>query len=251
MTFNRRSFLKGLSVSAALASGGCSSFFVGKSARVVGPGQKVRMGIVGVGGKGTYDWTHLMGYGAEIVAFCDVDAREIDAGLAEFQKLGGDPSKVRCYADWRKMLEREARNIDAITVTTPDHMHAAIAITAMKLGLHCYVQKPLVRTIWEAKRFWDVARESGVVTQMGNQGSSGSGHRRNVELLQQGVIGDIKEIHVWTDRPIWPQGLAAKSFTERKGETPPARVDRSPDLAAGACREVLHRAQGRNAARRA
>ena len=94
MKFDRRSFLKGLSVSAALASGGCSSFFVGKSARVVGPGQKVRMGIVGVGGKGTYDWTHLMGYGAEIVAFCDVDAREIDAGLAEFQKLGGDPSKV-------------------------------------------------------------------------------------------------------------------------------------------------------------
>ena len=239
MKFNRRSFLKGLSVSAALASGGCSSFFVGKSARVVGPGQKVRMGIVGVGGKGTYDWTHLMGYGAEIVAFCDVDAREIDAGLAEFQKLGGDPSKVRRYSDWRKMLEREASNIDAITVTTPDHMHAAIAITAMKLGLHCYVQKPLVRTIWEAKRFWDVARESGVVTQMGNQGSSGSGHRRNVELLQQGVIGDIKEIHVWTDRPIWPQGLAAKSFTERKGETPPAALDWDCWLGCAAARPFI------------
>ena len=225
MSFNRRSFLKGLSVSAALASGGCANFFVGKSARVVGPGQKVRLGVVGVGGKGLYDWSRLMAEGAEIVAFCDVDSTFMDAALAKFQELGGNPSKVRRYSDWRKMLERDGANIDAITVSTPDHVHAAIAVAAMNLGIHCYVQKPLVRTIWEAKRFWDVARENGVVTQMGNQGSSGRGHRRNVELLQQGVIGDITEIHVWTDRPIWPQGLAAKSFTELKGEKSPATLD--------------------------
>lgn len=224
MSINRRSFLKGMAFSAAAASGGCASF-CGRSARFVAPGQKVRLGVVGVGGKGTYDWTHLLAAGAEIVAFCDVDLLEIEAGLKKFQELGGNPSKIRYYTDWREMLEREERNIDAITVSTPDHTHAAIAITAMNLGIHCYVQKPLVRTIWEAKRFGEVARENGVVTQMGNQGSSGSGHRRNVELLQQGVIGDITEVHVWTDRPIWPQGLCAKKFTQVPGERPPVTLN--------------------------
>lgn len=224
MSINRRSFLKGMAFSAAAASGGCASF-CGRSARFVAPGQKVRLGVVGVGGKGTYDWTHLLAAGAEIVAFCDVDLLEIEAGLKKFQELGGNPSKIRYYTDWREMLEREERNIDAITVSTPDHTHAAIAITAMNLGIHCYVQKPLVRTIWEAKRFGEVARENGVVTQMGNQGSSGSGHRRNVELLQQGVIGDITEVHVWTDRPIWPQGLCAKKFTHVPGERPPVTLN--------------------------
>ncbi len=221
MSLNRRSFLRGFAVSAAAASGGCVWLGGAGRARVVAKGQKVRLGVVGVGGKGTFDWMQMFAAGAEIVAFCDVDAREIEGALVQFQKLGGDPSKVRRYADWRVMLEREERNIDAITVSTPDHMHAAIAVNAMKLGLHCYVQKPLVRTIWEAKRFDDVARESGVITQMGNQGSSGNGHRRNVELLQQGVIGDVTEVHVWTDRPIWPQGLDAKSFAALSGERPP------------------------------
>lgn len=225
MSFNRRSFLKGFALSAAVATGGCRSFFIGKSAKVVPPGQKVRLGIIGSGGKGMYDWTHLYADGAEIVAFCDVDSLMIDAALAKFQELGGNVSKVRRYSDWRKMLEREERNIDAVTVSTPDHMHAAIAVTAMKLGIHCYVQKPLVRTLWENKVFGDVARENGVVTQMGSQGSSGSGHRRNVELLQQGVIGDIKEIHVWTDRPIWPQGHAAKSFTRLAPSSVPSNLN--------------------------
>ena len=225
MSLDRRSFLKSFVASAALVSGGCGSFSIGRSPRLVGPGQKVRLGIVGAGGKGMYDWTHLYAAGAEIVAFCDVDSSMIDASLAKFQELGGNVSMVRRYSDWRKMLEREERNIDAITVSTPDHMHAAIAVSAMKLGLHCYVQKPLVRTLWENRVFGEVARESGVVTQMGSQGSSGSGHRRNVELLQQGVIGDITEIHVWTDRPIWPQGNAAKGFARLAGSKPPANLD--------------------------
>lgn len=238
MAINRRSFLKGMAFSAAAASGGCASF-CGKSARVVAPGQKVRLGIVGVGGKGTYDWTQLLAAGAEIVAFCDVDLLEIEGGLKKFQELGGEPSRIRYYTDWREMLEREERNIDAITISTPDHMHAAIAVAAMNLGLHCYVQKPLVRTIWEAKRFEEVARDNGVVTQMGNQGSSGSGHRRNVELLQQGVIGDITEIHVWTDRPIWPQGLSAKGFTQVKGERPPVTLNWDAWLGCAAARPFV------------
>ena len=137
MSFNRRSFLKGFALSAAVATGGCRGFFIGKSAKVVPPGQKVRLGVVGVGGKGMYDWTQLYAAGAEIVAFCDVDSLMVDAALAKFQELGGNVSKVRRYSDWRKMLEREERSIDAVTVSTPDHMHAAIAVTAMKLGIHC------------------------------------------------------------------------------------------------------------------
>ena len=225
MSFSRRSFLKGVAGSAAFLSGGCRNFFVGRAPRIVGVGQKVRLGVVGAGGKGRFDWKCLYADGAEIIAFCDVDATAIDSALAKFQEMGGDPSKVRRYSDWRTMLEREERNIDAITVSTPDHMHAAIAVTAMRLGLHCYVQKPLVRTLCEARVFGEVARESGVVTQMGNQGSSGSGHRRNVELLQQGVIGDITEIHVWTDRPIWPQGNLAERLSRLPPSTPPSTLN--------------------------
>ena len=225
MSFSRRSFLKGIAGSAALVSGGCKNFFVGGGPRIVGPGQKVRLGVVGAGGKGRFDWKCLYADGAEIVAFCDVDAALIDSALEKFQSLGGDPSKVRRYSDWRTMLEREERNLDAITVSTPDHMHAAIAVTAMRLGLHCYVQKPLVRTLWEAKVFGEVARANGVITQMGNQGSSGSGHRRNVELLQQGVIGDITEVHVWTDRPIWPQGKLAEQLSRLPSSTPPSTLN--------------------------
>ena len=225
MPFGRRSFLKDLAISAALASGGCRSFIAGNSPRTVASGQKVRMGIVGAGGKGRFDWERLYAEGAEIVAFCDVDSTAIDSSLAKFQEMGGNPSQVRRYSDWRVMLEREERNLDAITVSTPDHMHAAIAVTAMRLGLHCYVQKPLVRTLWEAKVFGEVARASGVVTQMGNQGSSGSGHRRNVELLQQGIIGDITEVHVWTDRPIWPQGELAKRLSQLPSSKPPPTLD--------------------------
>ena len=239
MSFNRRSFLKSFAVSAAVAASGCRSVFTGRSPRVVPPGQKVRLGIVGSGGKGLYDWTHLYAAGAEIVAFCDVDSLMNDEALAKFQELGGDTSKVRRYSDWRRMLEREERNIDAITVSTPDHMHAAIAVTAMKLGIHCYVQKPLVRTLWENKLFGETARENGVITQMGSQGSSGSGHRRNVELLQQGVIGDITEIHVWTDRPIWPQGDAAKGFTKLPGCRPPSNLDWDSWLGCAAMRPYI------------
>ena len=112
MSFNRRSFLKGFAASTALVSGGCGSFAVGRSPKFVGPGQKVRLGIVGTGGKGMYDWTHLYAAGAEIVAFCDVDSKMIDEALAKFQELGGNVSKVRRYSDWRKMLECEERSID-------------------------------------------------------------------------------------------------------------------------------------------
>ena len=206
MRFNRRDFVKGSSIAAAaLAMGGCGT--TRPARKFCKQGGKLNIGVVGVGGKGWSDWMPMFQNGENIVALCDVDRGPIDRALAEIQKAGKDPSQVKCYSDYRKMLD-ECKNLDAVTVSTPDHTHAPAAIRAMKQGCHVYVQKPLVRTIWEARYFEKVATECGVVTQMGNQGSASNGLRRNAELLQSGILGKVTEVHVWTNRPIWPQGIA-------------------------------------------
>ncbi len=216
---NRRGFLGAMGGFSILGTTGCCSCF-GQ--------QKIRLAVAGVMGKGFSDWVPMLKSGlVEIVAFCDPDRNtvKVAAGnLADMKKKGKlpadfsfDPFKVPFYTDYRQMLDEKAGQIDAMTVSTPDHMHAAIAIRAMKMGIHVYVQKPLVRTLWEAKYFGDTAKEYGVVTQMGNQGSAGDGFRRNVEIVQSGILGDVKEVHVWTNRPIWPQGFAAmKAATTRE-----------------------------------
>ena len=206
MQLNRRDFVKGgASAAGILAAGGCVS---SRPARVFNkkPGEKLNIGVIGVGGKGWSDWMPMFEHGENIVALCDVDESAIDRALAEIEKKGKNPSQVKCYSDFRKMLD-ECKNLDAVTVSTPDHMHAPAAVRAMKQGCHVFVQKPLVRTIWEARYFEKVANENRVVTQMGNQGSANNGLRRNAELLQNGILGDVTEVHVWTNRPIWPQGL--------------------------------------------
>ena len=206
MQLNRRDFVKGgASAAGILAAGGCVS---SRPARVFNkkPGEKLNIGVIGVGGKGWSDWMPMFEHGENIVALCDVDRGPIDRALAEIEKKGKNPSQVKCYSDFRKMLD-ECKNLDAVTVSTPDHMHAPAAVRAMKQGCHVFVQKPLVRTIWEARYFEKVANENRVVTQMGNQGSANNGLRRNAELLQNGILGDVTEVHVWTNRPIWPQGL--------------------------------------------
>ncbi len=216
MQFNRRDFIKGSTLAAAaLTVGGCDAFTGGAAypsvARTVPrfrkPGEKLNIGVIGVGGKGWSDWMPMFQNGENIVALCDVDRGPVDRALAEIEKAGKKPSEVKCYSDYRKMLD-ECKNLDAVTVSTPDHTHAPAAIRAMKMGSHVYVQKPLVRTIWEARYFEKAAKTCGVVTQMGNQGSAGDGFRRNVELLQAGILGKVTEVHVWTNRPVWPQGIA-------------------------------------------
>lgn len=104
------------------------------------------------------------------------------------------------------MLEKE-KGIDAVTVSTPDHTHAVAGVMAMRMGKHCYCQKPLTHSIHEARLMTQVAREQGVVTQMGNQAHAGEPIRRAVELIQAGIIGEVSEVHVWTNRPVWPQGI--------------------------------------------
>jgi len=215
MQVNRRNFLRGSTVAAAsVALGGCNTFLGGASypnvtktaPRYRKPGEKLNIGVIGVGGKGWSDWMPMFENGENIVALCDVDRGPVDRALAEMEKKGVKPSQVKCYSDYRKMLD-ECKNLDAVTVSTPDHTHAPAAIRAMKMGSHVYVQKPLVRTIWEAHYFEKVAKANGVVTQMGNQGSAGDGLRRNVELLHAGILGNVTEVHVWTNRPVWPQGI--------------------------------------------
>ena len=224
---SRRNFVVGTAGIAAWVSGGCLS-----SARKTKLcGEKVRLAAAGVWGKGFSDWLPMVQTGhAELVAICDCDRAMLDLAMAALKERGialpFDLSRVPFYTDYRQMLDDADRlGIEAITVSTPDHAHAPIAIRAMKQGIHAYVQKPLVRTLWELDYFGKVARESGVVTQMGNQGSSGASFRRGVEILQSGILGDVREIHVWTNRPVWPQGDWAKKLLARPDEPPPASLN--------------------------
>jgi hypothetical protein len=159
------------------------------------PNEKLNLATIGAGGKGTGD-TH--GCKSEnIVALCDVDWKYASKTFAAFPK-------ANVYRDYRVMLEKE--KLDAVVVSTPDHMHAPITLMAMRMGIHVYCQKPMGHTIQETRLLRDVAREQKVVTQMGNQGTSMDNMRRAVELVQGGALGTVREAHVWTNRPIWPQG---------------------------------------------
>ncbi|MBO7108257.1 MAG: Gfo/Idh/MocA family oxidoreductase, partial [Verrucomicrobia bacterium] len=163
-----------------------------------GATSKLKVGIIGCGGKGESDAEALMG--EDIVALCDADDRR----AATIRKKCPN---ARYYKDYRVMLEKE-KYLDAVTVSTPDHNHAPAAMMAMQRGLHAFVQKPLVHSVYEAREMRKAAAQYKVATQMGNQGSAEPGLRRAVECIQAGMIGDVKEVHVWSNRPIWPQGIS-------------------------------------------
>jgi len=179
-----------------------------------GPGQTapsdlLNIGCVGVGGKGSSDIRSLKT--ENIVALCDVD----DTQTARFLKNKRNTpeqqlmyEKAAKYRDFRVMLEKE-KSIDAITVSTPDHTHTVIAMMAIKMGKHVFVQKPLTHTIKEARLLEEAAKKYNIVSQMGNQGHAGEGARLINEWIWDGAIGDVREVHVWTNRPIWPQGIDA------------------------------------------
>ncbi len=133
------------------------------------------------------------------MALCDVDDRR---GAGIFRAF---PKATR-YKDFRVMLEQE-KDIDAVTVSTPDHTHAVMASMAMKMGKHVFCQKPLTRTLWEVGELKRIAKETGVTTQMGNQGHAQDGTRQIREIVEAGLIGDVHEVRFWTDRPIWPQAI--------------------------------------------
>lgn len=205
-SLNRRQFIH----RTGLAAGILAFPFV--SARnVLGANARLNIAAIGAGGKGGVD----VGFCAaeNIVALCDVDQNNAAGTYKRFPA-------AKQFKDFRVMLEKEAKNFDAVTISTPDHTHFHAAAMAMKLGKHVYCQKPLTHTIWEARKLTEIARATKVVTQMGNQGHSQPDSRRLVELIQAGVLGDVKEVHIWTDRPIWPQGI------ERPAALPvPATLD--------------------------
>jgi len=207
---SRRQFLG----SAAVAS---TAFMVVPS-RVLGldgnppPSEKLNIAGVGVGGRGANVLAELES--ENIVALCDVDA---NYAAKTFKKY----PKAKVYTDFRRMLEQQ-KDIDAVMVATPDHLHACVSMAAMQLGKHVYCEKPLTHSIWEAHRLIQAAREYKVATQMGNQGQASEETRRLCEMIWDQAIGPVREVHVWTDRPsnglfneYWPQGV------DRPKATPP------------------------------
>ncbi len=197
---NRRDFLKRTAFAAGVSPFLANGFpAVARGWREDSPNEKVRFACIGVGGKGDSD-TNDAGSHGEIIALCDVDSRTLGKKAEKFPN-------AKKYSDYRKLLEELGNKIDAVTVSTPDHTHAPASIMAMRMGKHCFCQKPLTWSIEEARLMRTLAREKNLCTQMGNQGTADGGFRTGVEVIRSGVLGTVKEIHVWTNRPIWPQGI--------------------------------------------
>src|SRR5215469_3661099 len=196
--FTRRHFFFGTLLAGAVPSGGFGSTASLKTLGYKSPNEKLNIASIGAGGKASRD---IDGCATEnIVARCDVDEKKANKFRDERFK---DAPK---YKDFRQMLDKE-KGIDAVIVAIPDHMHATAAHWAMERGKHVYCQKPLTRTIWEARQLQDAANKYKVATQMGNQGYSNEGTRQVAEMIWAGEIGNVTQVHAWTDRPIWPQGL--------------------------------------------
>ncbi len=184
----------------------------------IAPSDKLLIAGVGGGGKGGDDIRHFAkSANAEIAFICDVDDRQSAGSLKQFPK-------AKYYHDWREMFEKERKNFDAVSVGIPDHNHAVVAFHAMQLGKHVYVQKPLTHDIDEARILTEAAKRYKVVTQMGDQGSSNDGVRVLKEWHDAGIIGDVHTVYCWTNRPVWPQGIAWP------GDKPPVPAELNWDL---------------------
>lgn len=203
MKHTRRSFLAKSSAAAAFT---IVPKHVVAGLGYVAPSDKLNIAMVGIGGKGAQDITYVDH--ENIVALCDVD---LAVKMAP-QVMKNHP-KAKIYQDYRVMLDKQ-KNIDAVMIATPDHTHANISLDAMRRGKHVYTQKPLTHTVHEARLLTEAARKYKVATQMGNQGQAEEGPRRLREMIWDGAIGQVHEVHVWTDRPnkglvgmFWPQGV--------------------------------------------
>src|SRR5262245_59119281 len=179
-------------------------------ARVLGftdekpPSEKLNIAGIGIGGQGAVDLSNLES--ENILALCDVDSEYASKTFNRY------PNAKR-YTDYRKMLD-EMQDLDAVVIATPDHTHACIAAAAIRRGKHCYCEKPLTHSVWEARQLAQIAGEHKVATQMGNSGQASEETRRICEMIWDGAIGPVREVHAWTDRPsnglfkeYWPQGV--------------------------------------------
>lgn len=194
---NRREFLRHIGIG-SLVSMASPAIIRGRSAH-----SRIHLAGVGVGGKG---WTDLgqSSFGHDVVAICDVDETRLERAAQRYPM-------ARKYTDWRKLLEQS--DIDALTVSTPDHMHAPISFRAISMGKHVYTQKPLTHSVYEARVLTRLAKQKGVVTQMGIQHHSSARIKTGVQVVQDGIIGKVREVHVWTNRPgqYWQQQLQRPS----------------------------------------
>lgn len=221
---NRRDFLR---LSAAATFG---FHLLPASAR--GANSRIQVGCIGVGGKGRSDVLATAAAGAVIVALCDVaDPRHAELGRRKQAKAGGEAKRkksaeakagetaepeslldrfpaAKFFTDYREMIAT-MEGLDAVTVSTPDHHHFHASMLAVRKGKHVYCQKPMAHSVWEARRLAEAAAHHRVQTQMGNQAHAGEPVRRAVELLRAGLLGRVTEVHAWTNRPIWPQGMRA------------------------------------------
>jgi predicted dehydrogenase len=207
----RRDFLRGT------ALGGAGLIILRDSRLAFGStaNDKLNIAAIGCGGKGHSD---IGGCASQnIVALCDVDDRRAAGAYKDYP----DVPKFR---DFRRMLDKMHHQIDAVIVSTPDHTHAVAALMAMQMGKHVYCQKPLTHSINEARLMRDTARRYKVATQMGNQGTASNSMRESVEIIQSGALGDVHEVHVWSNRPVWPQGMS------RPTEMPPVPAELDWDL---------------------
>jgi predicted dehydrogenase len=203
-TVSRRRFLGGSAVAAGCVIVPASVLGAkkkkakgGETAKPLPPSERLNIALVGLGARGAGNAQKCDG--ANIVALCDVDWK---LAATAFERYPDVPR----YRDYRRMLDKE-KGIDAVVVSTPDHTHAVISAEAMKRGKHVYCETPLAHDVWEVRELARIAKEKGVVTQMGNERHSGPGIRRAVEMLWGGGLGPIEEAHCWTNRPQWPQGI--------------------------------------------
>lgn len=214
---NRRDFLK---QSTALGV----AWWVGSHTSVSGqdsrnPVERLNFACIGVDGKGASD-TADAGREGNVVALCDIDDQRLQKAAARYRS-------AELFHDYREMLAKLGDKIDAVTVSTPDHSHAPASTLAMSLGKHCFCQKPLTWAVHEADAMRELATKKGLATQMGNQGTASSSLREAVEVVRSGAIGKVKEVHIWSNRPIWPQGLG------RPTDAPPVPAHIKWDLFLG------------------
>ena len=214
MKWTRRAFLAATTTTATMAwsQSGTKPNTAKVVPRKISPNEKMNVAGIGVGGKGTSDIHNCRK--ENIVALCDADWKRAGESFYKFRE-----QKPKHFKDYRVMLDEMGDKIDACTISTPDHTHAPAAYRAMMMGINVYVQKPLTHTIAEARLLSKVAKETGVTTQMGNQGHCGNGVRELCEMMWSGAIGEVREAHIWTNRPVWPQGIKAPLPVEEIPET--------------------------------
>ncbi len=191
---NRRSFLKAAGAATAASTLGFPSILHAQN-----KGQKLKLAVIATGGKGGAHLDSIKKAGDLVVAHCDVDTGRQGMVPKEWPES-------KFYQDYRKLFDAEVKNFDAVMVATPDHHHYLPTALALSNNKHCYTQKPLVHTPWEARQLLNGVKKYKVATQMGNQGHSNEGNRFIYEYVNSGMLGDVAEIHCVTNRPIWPQG---------------------------------------------